>query len=348
MDHRLDGCIRLSQGDEIEFNCLDIASLQTRKALLWHAVEIRARSGTVTLPALSADAAAQLAADLYAFINAHLFALISTETDHLHDVDTKLRDITEGNRQYLAQADLGRAIASVPGSAAAALSHPLLDPQLMPAGLKASLPASFNMLIDPGVRHAYNESFVRSELLRFQSFFDDLDGRSLSDQQREACIRPQHAESKRQAYRRQEIDFFETTSAQASDETLLRTLEAELTRRSVPFQRKSYAEITKALEPVVIKHYHKLISICIKHIRASHLTLDMLLERAKTLHDKERARLASRNESRAPNSACTRSSSGVVRPAIRAINRLGAASRDAKQLQDRKRGARTCQIPNSV
>lgn len=32
---------------------------------------------------------------------------------------------------------------------------------------------------------------------------------------------------------------------------------------------------------MVIKHYHKLISICIKHIRASHLTLDMLLERAK-------------------------------------------------------------------
>lgn len=189
LDPRLDGRIRLSQGDEHEFNCLDIVSLQTRKALLWHAVEIRARTGTVTLSALSADAAAQLAADLYAFINAHLFALISSETDHLHDVDTKLRDITEGNRQYLAQADLGRAIASVPGGAAAALSHPLLDPQLMPARLKASLPASFDMLVDPDVRHAYNESFVRSELLRWQTFFDDLDGRSLSDQQREACIR---------------------------------------------------------------------------------------------------------------------------------------------------------------
>ena len=189
MDRRLDGCIRLSQGDEIEVDCLDIVSIATSKALLWHAVEIRARGGTVTLSALSADAAVQLAADTNAFINAHLFALISTETHHLHDVDAKLRDITEGNRQYLAQADLGRAIASVPGGAAAALSHPLLDPELIPAGLKASLPASFGMLIDPGVRHAYNESFVRSELLRLQSFFDDLDGRSLSDQQREACIR---------------------------------------------------------------------------------------------------------------------------------------------------------------
>ncbi|WP_258120467.1 hypothetical protein [Mesorhizobium onobrychidis] len=56
----------------------------------------------------------------------------------------------------------------------------------------------------------------------------------------------QHAESKRQAYRRKEIDFFETTLAQASSETLLSTLELELARRAVHFQRKSYAEITKA------------------------------------------------------------------------------------------------------
>src|SRR5690606_12855492 len=96
------------------------------------------------------------------------------------------------------------------------------------------------------------------------------------------------------AYRRKGIDFFETTSAQASSETLLSTLEAELAQRAVPLERRNYAEITKAIEPVVIKHYHKLISICIKHIRASHLTLDMLLERAKTLHDKERAKLYAR------------------------------------------------------
>ena len=528
LDPRLPGRFRLSQDGEIEFNCLDIVSISTSKALLWHTVEIRARGRTDTLSALSGDAAVKLAADLHDFINTHLFSLIGTERDRLLEVDAKLREITDSNRQYLAQADLSRAIASVPGSAAAALSHPLLDPKLMPGGLKASLPASFAMLTDPGVRHAYNEAFVSSELLKFRPFFDDLDGRSLSDEQREACIRlednnllvasagsgksatmvgkvayvlqkqlyrpdeilvlafnknaadelrariarqlrveesalgcrvatfhalgrgiieevegrppqlanwvdhpageariieeiiqglveadpefarmwsdllvvhpkadipvvsfdseadyrryisdrirkgratigslggvivkslqeqkianwlwlhsvafdyerqiaveendgkvrhlhpdfyypltktvhehfalnadgtspfadyAQHAEGKRQAYRRKEIDFFETTSAQASNETLLSTLEAELTRRSVPFMRKSYAEITEAVEPVVIKHYHKLISICIRHIRASHLTLDMLLERAKSLHDKERAKLFAR------------------------------------------------------
>ncbi|WP_245488814.1 MULTISPECIES: UvrD-helicase domain-containing protein [unclassified Mesorhizobium] len=53
-----------------------------------------------------------------------------------------------------------------------------------PAGLKASLPASFAMLTDPGVRHAYNEAFVAAEVRKFQPFFD-----SFFDQQRDACIR---------------------------------------------------------------------------------------------------------------------------------------------------------------
>ncbi|MFB9982655.1 UvrD-helicase domain-containing protein [Mesorhizobium kowhaii] len=528
LDPKLSGHFRLAQDSEVELSCLDVVSISTSKALLWHTVEIRARGRTDTLSALSGDAATQLAADLHAFINTHLFGLIATEKKRLIEVDDRLREITEGERQYLAQADLGRAIASVPGAAAAALSHPLLDPNLMPAGLKASLPASFAMITDPSVRHAYNEAFVSSELTKFQWFFDDLDRRSFSDQQRKACIRlednnllvasagsgksativgkvayvlekqlyrpdeilllafnrnaadelrtriaaqlrvaedalecrvttfhalgrgiiedvegrppqlanwvdhpagetkvieaiiqnlvesdpefsrlwsdllvvhpkadipvdvfdgqadyqryvsdslrkgsatigslsgvvvkslqeqkianwlwlhsvtfeyerqiaveedggtvrhlhpdfyyPQtetvhehfalnadgsspfadyadHAEKKRLAYRRNEIDFFETTSAQASNDTLLTTLESELARRSIPFERKTYAQITKALDPVVIKHYHQLIGTCLKHIRASHLTPDMLLERAKTLHDKERARLFAR------------------------------------------------------
>ncbi|WP_040142636.1 UvrD-helicase domain-containing protein [Rhizobium etli] len=528
MDSGRPESVRLRRGGDEEFRCLEIVSVSTSKALLWHAVEIRTRNRTETLSGLAGESAALLVEDVYRFINTYLFGLIGNERECLFDVDAKLREITAGNRQYLAQADLGQAIASVPGNAAAALAHPLLDPQLMPVGLKKSLPASFAMLTDPSVRHAYNEAFVRAELLEFKHFFDHIDGRSLSDQQREACIRlednnllvasagsgksatmvgkvayvlekklyrpdeilllafnksaaeelrtriarqlrvedsalecrvmtfhalgrgiiqdvegrppqlanwvdhpggetkvieeiirglvetdlefarlwsdllvvhpkadipaavfdvemdfrryvsdrirkgaatigslsgvivkslqeqkianwlwlhsvafeyerqikienedgtfrhlhpdfyypladtvhehfaldadgtspfadyVQHADSKRQAYRRNEIDFFETTSAQASSEAMLSTIEAELTRRAIPFERKSYKEITKALEPVVIKHYHKLVSTCIKHIRASYLTLEMLLERAKSLHDKERAKLYAR------------------------------------------------------
>lgn len=516
--------IRLEVGDAVKLPCLDVVAISVSKALLWHTVEVRSRDRIDNLSCLGEEAATRLAADLHSFINNHLFALIGADISRLSEVDTKLRAIIEGNRQYLAQADLGRVIAGVIGDAAAALSHPLFDLELMPAALKAALPPSLAFITDPDVRHRYNDAFVSAELSRYRSFFDNLDGRSLSDQQREACIRlednnllvasagsgksatmvgkvtyvvdkqlyrpeeilvlafnksaadelkerirrqlaidpgnpeckvttfhalglgiireiegrpPQladwvehpageakvieqiigellrsdpefaelwvnllvlhpkadipaqmfgskedyerylsvrrrdgnatigtmagiyvkslqeqrivnwlwlnsvefeyerqipieeengqiryahpdfyypasktihehlainadgsspftdyvtHAENKMAAYRKAGMNVFQTTSAQANNGTLIAELKAELTTRRIPFERKSYTAIVKALEPVVIKHYHKLIAICIKHIRASHLTLDMLLERAKSLHDRTRAR----------------------------------------------------------
>ena len=516
--------IRLEVGDTVKLPCLDVVAISVNKALLWHTVEVRSRDRIHNLSCLGEEAATRLAADLYSVINNHLFALIGTDIARLSEVDTKLRAIIEGDRQYLAQADLSRAIAGVTGDAAAALSHPLFDPELMPAALKAALPQSLAFITDPDVRHKYNDAFVSAELSRYRSFFDNLDGRSLSDQQREACIRlednnllvasagsgksatmvgkvaygldkqlyrpeevlvlafnksaadelkericrqlaigpedlgckvttfhalgrgiieevegrpPQladwvehpageakiieriieellrsdpefaelwvnllvlhpkadipaqvfgskedyerylsvrrrngnatigtmagiyvkslqehtitnwlwlhsvefdyerqipidekngqvryvhpdfyspasktihehlainadgsspftdyvtHAENKLAGYRNAGMDVFQTTSAQASSGKLIGELEAELTKRNISLERKSYTAIVKALEPVVIKHYHKLIAVCIKHIRASHLTLDMLLERAKSLHDRTRAK----------------------------------------------------------
>ena len=107
------------------------------------------------------------------------------KADRLNEVDVQLQAITERQGQYLAHTDLAQAIAGVPGNAAAALSHPLFDPEMMPSRLKATLPPSFSFLIDPAVRRQYNDEFVTAELTRYRSFFDDLDGRSLSGQQRE-------------------------------------------------------------------------------------------------------------------------------------------------------------------
>ncbi|MGV0820007.1 UvrD-helicase domain-containing protein [Martelella sp. AD-3] len=520
----LPATIQITQNGAENIACLNVVAISVSKALLWHSVEVRARDQVYSLNCLGEEAATRLAADLYSFINSYLFDLISSDTEHLNAVDTKLMAIVEGQNQYLAHADLARAIASVESQAAAALSHPLFDPELMTATVKATLPRSLAFITDPAVRHRYNDAFVSAELARYRSFFDDLDGRSLSDQQREACIRlednnllvasagsgksatmvgkvayvldkklyrpedilvlafnkdaahelkervarqlavdpddlkckvttfhalglgvirevegqpPQlvnwvehpageakvieqiidellrsdpefsrlwvnllvlhpkadipaevfdskadydrylsarrrkgnatigtmagiyvkslqeqtivnwlwlqsvefeyerqipieednggirhlhpdfhypasntihehlainadgsspfdnyitHAEHKMTAYRNAGIDVFQTTSAQARDGSLLATLQAEITKRGIPLQQKSYTAIVKGLEPVVIKHYHKLTAVCIKHIRASHLTLDMLLERAKSLHDRTRAR----------------------------------------------------------
>ncbi len=521
--------IRLKLKADDDVPCFDVTDVSSTKALLWHTVEIRSKGRVDALSGLTAKAAQTLRQDLLAFVNQHLAELIDSDKEPLREVDTKIRAITDSNQQYLAHADVSRAIASVPGSASVALAHPLFDANLIPASLRAYLPTSFAMLTDPAVRSRYNESFVVHEMQKFDGFFSNLGGFSLSQEQREACIRlednnllvasagsgksatmvgkvayvlekglyqpgeilvlafnksaadelkeriakqlgiaedalecrvttfhalgrgiieetegrpPQlanwvehpagearvidkiirelmdtndefkrlwidllsilpkadipaevfdseadynryiadrndkggstigtlaeiyvrslqeqrianwlwvhsvefeyekqisfeeeedgserfvqpdfhypltdtfhehfainadgsspfdnyveHMKGKRAGYKREELDVFETTSAQARDGTLLQRLEAELVKREIPLTEKSTEEILKAIEPVVITHYQKLIGVCIKHIRASQLTLEMLLERAKTLHDKPRAQYFAR------------------------------------------------------
>lgn len=516
--------VELHTGTRAELLCLDITAIGIKKALLWHTVEIRTRSNVEILPCLDKEAAARLTADLHRFINRYLLELIGSDQEALKKVDAKLEPLIEGKRQYLAQADLAQAIASVSGPVAAALSHPLFDADGITAAMEENLPRSLSFLTDPDRRHRYNNEFVATELTRYAPFFNDLDGRSLSEQQRESCIRledsnlliasagsgksatmvgkvayvldkglyqpeeilvlaynrtaaeelkeriahqlglqpadlqckvttfhalgrgiielvearpPQlanwvdhpagearviakiiedlmqldagfakvwiellvlypkadipasvfdsdadynryisarrrggdasigafggiyvrslqeqtianwlwlntveflyerqihtededgtiryvhpdfyypasntihehlaidsdgsspfanyveHADSKLAAYNRAELDVFTTKSAQANDGTLLLQLEAELSKREIQFHQRSLEEILKAVEPVVIKHFQKLIAVCIKHIRAGDLTLEMLLERANSLHDKKRAR----------------------------------------------------------
>ena len=508
--------------DEL-LQCLEVTSVSATKALLWHTVELRSKSRTIGLSGLTAKGAEELTTGIRGFINQHLSDLIDADKDRLRDVDQAIGRMTENSRQYLAQADVSRAIAEVPGNASRALAHPLFDAKLMPASLRTFLPTSFALLINPAVRAKYNDDFVVREMAELKSFFDDLGGISLSDQQREACIRledsnllvasagsgksatmvgkvgyalrkelyapeeilvlafnrkaaeeleeriarqqgvemdalatrvttfhalgrgiieqvegrppqlanwiehpagearvvneiikhladtdeeflnvwvdlltlqpkadlpledfdseedyrryitekstkdgglvgtlsgtfvrslqeqrianwlwihsidfkyerqlglPQedgtvrhvepdfyypltatyhehfainadgtspfenyvhHTSLKRAGYKRAGVDLFETTSAHATDGSLLDRLEAELVRRKVSLQRKTTEEILKAVQPVVVTHYHKLIGICIKHIRASRLTPEMLLEKAKTLRDHHRA-----------------------------------------------------------
>lgn len=521
------GICLVSGGGETELECLDLVSVQTAKGALWHAVEIRSRTKVDRLSGLGRNAADELAADLVAFVNEYLGELIRSETDQLREIDARLGAVVTDNHRYLANSDLASAIAGVPGKAATAFSHPLFDPRRMAQTLEAALPASHSFLTDPNVRHHYNERFVVAELAAFAAFFDDLDGRSLSGQQREACIRlednnlliasagsgksatmvgkvayvlakklvrpdeilvlafnkkaagelreriarqlkvepdklecrvttfhalgrgiiqevdgrpPQlanwvehpageakaieeiivelvssdgefmrlwvdllvlhpkadipretfdsevdyqryvterrtrgkatigslagiyvkslqeqsianwlwlnsvafeyerqvevrdaegavrhihpdfyypatgtvhehfaidangaspfedyvvHAEAKRRDYQVGQIDFFETRSAQAKDGTIFDVMREQLERRGIPLVAKQYSDIAKALEPVVVRHYHQIIGTCVKHIRASHLTLDTLLQLAQSLQDKERARIFS-------------------------------------------------------
>lgn len=502
---------------------LDLLAVEVTRSLLWHTVEIRTSAKVETLTGLTAAAATRLRDDLLTFVNAHLARLIDHDREQLREVDRTIGPIVDARRQYLAQSDIARAIAAVPGNAARALSHPLFDAALIPAPVRLHLPSSLGLLTDPDARHRYNEDFVVHELEAFSAFFDGLGEYPLADEQRQACIRledanllvasagsgksatmvgkvayvlekrlhdpgeilvlafgktaadelkmriarqlgvppgelncrvttfhalglhiikevegrpPQmvnwaekpagearfvdeiikelvetdqefrrlwieililfpkahippaefrtaeeyreymadnngrrpkdiatlagvyvqsleeqrivnwlwmhmiefeyerqtetsdedgtprwlkpdfyypasktihehfaisadgtspfenyveHARLKRAAYARLGADLFETTSAQASDGSLLDRLRAELVSRDISLDERPHEEMLKATAPVVLAHYKKIIGVCIKHIRASGLTLDMLLEKAKSLHDPQRA-----------------------------------------------------------
>lgn len=179
--------IRLGSGDALA--CMSISAIAVTKALLWHTVEIRTHTATRTLSDLSAEGAHRLRSDLVGFVNLHLADLIAQGKDRLQEVDRIISAIVDAKRQYLAQSDISRAVATVPGSASEALSHPLFETSLMPATVKSHLPRSFKMLTDPDERARYNDAFVERELEVFSEFFDDLGGVNLSSEQREACIR---------------------------------------------------------------------------------------------------------------------------------------------------------------
>lgn len=169
--------------------CIKISSILAAKGLLWHTVEIRTNEQTHRFSGLSATAASKITAELLAFINRYLSFLIEQNKDQLVSVGQKISGITEDSRQYLAPADIAKAISQVGGDASMALSHPLFDPALLPGSLQRHLPKSFEILTDPRVRNRYNKNFVVTEMERFNSFFDELGGLCLSNEQREACIR---------------------------------------------------------------------------------------------------------------------------------------------------------------
>lgn len=105
--------IRLRRATDDEIQCLEITSVSLAKALLWHTVEIRSKGRIDTLSGLTAKMAQTLRDDLLAFVNQHLAELIDSDKEHLREVDRKIRAITDSNRQYLANADVSRAIAGV-------------------------------------------------------------------------------------------------------------------------------------------------------------------------------------------------------------------------------------------
>ncbi|AYG76702.1 hypothetical protein CCGE532_29580 (plasmid) [Rhizobium sp. CCGE532] len=86
--------VQLDVSDGVSLPCLDVIAISVSKALLWHTVEARSGNRIYDLACLGEEAA-RLAADLYSFLNHHLFELIGSDVGHLSEVDTRLQSVVE-------------------------------------------------------------------------------------------------------------------------------------------------------------------------------------------------------------------------------------------------------------
>lgn len=181
--------IQLIAEDDVHLSCAEVTSVVSNKRLVWHSVEIRSKTYRASLPGLSADKATKLRDDLHQFVNNYLAMKIESDKVRLSEVDLHLRSLTRNAWRYLAHSDVIEAVSRIAGDLTSALSHPLFDISRIPDTLARQFPSSFEMLTDPSTRSRYNQAFLEEELLRYDKFFSNLSGMSLSGEQREACIR---------------------------------------------------------------------------------------------------------------------------------------------------------------
>lgn len=179
----------LLQGALRRLPCMDIQAVTTVQGLLWHTLEIRSAGHTDRLAGLSAAKVAELQQAVLNAVNGQLAKAIAMDIDNLSQVDATLQALTAQQSRYLANADVSQALSRLPGAVARALAHPLLDQRRIPEALRRRFPRSFELITNPDLRHRYNQQFVPLEMQRYRAFFDRLAGHSLTDEQREACIR---------------------------------------------------------------------------------------------------------------------------------------------------------------
>ena len=167
----------------------EITDISTQQGIIWSTIEITTPTGVSRLEGLSGRKALEIKASLLRHINSWISSVIASSLNELEVFDNVIKQLITSQSQYLAKSDILRAISGVGSEGADAISHPLLNRELLSTTVQTALPQSIEFLTDSTRRQNYNQSFVKEELIRFRHFFDSVLSSPLTDEQREACIR---------------------------------------------------------------------------------------------------------------------------------------------------------------
>lgn len=172
-----------------------ITDIDVRKGWLWSSLHLATSDGPVILGGIDHQTCASLAQKLAAYVTRAL----SREIAHHQDAVLRLArhlDSFLSLPRYLAHVDLQNwqaAVHTLPQPEftrlRSLLAHPLFDPQTTPGELVPAVRKLQDLLSGPrqGLVER-NAAFVRKELLTHIDFFDSVESRPLTDEQRKAAV----------------------------------------------------------------------------------------------------------------------------------------------------------------
>jgi DNA helicase IV len=172
-----------------------ITDIEVRKGWLWSSLHLGTSDGPIILGGIDHQSCAALARKLGAYIP----RAISREINHHQDAVLRLArhlDSFLSFPRYLAHFDLQTwqaAVQTLPQPEftrlRSLLAHPLFDPQTAPVELGPAVRKLQDLLSGPrqGLVER-NATFVRKELLTHIDFFDSVESRPLTDEQRKAAV----------------------------------------------------------------------------------------------------------------------------------------------------------------
>lgn len=177
------------RGGAFKFNVKSIRNIEITTGIIWSGVTLRTADKTYRLEGLSARIATSTRQNILAFLHNHIAHIVSSDQEQVKVIDSTIGQLVRAKERYLARSDIAEAVSKIGSSSAQALAHPLLTLDLLPGSIAKLLKDPLQLLLDPTVRDAYNESFIEHELDLFKEYFDNFAGTALTDEQRQACIR---------------------------------------------------------------------------------------------------------------------------------------------------------------